>query len=152
MEPKKTIAGMDEHRLMLEKTRRLATTCVSMRFEGASILNGMKVGRLMALYDGMGPNWSHKVIAEIIEHLDLCFEPAAFLLDVQYRVNEDRNDESFHLCNLQFYHNCCLLAKSSYGWWRPRRYSLLKSAKALYDACEMYGMASWRNRGASTGC
>ena len=132
---------------LIAKARKLATYCVSHRFDGIQILKGMKLSQLSAMYDGIGPDWSGRVIAGIIEHIHDEFEPAAFLLDVQYRIESDRSDAAFHRCNHQFYDNCVRCAKASYGWWRPKRYRLIRSAKVLLDACEEHGMECWRNRG-----
>ena len=137
----------DGHRRLVDKARALGTFCVEHGFEGISVLAGMKVGYLTTIYDGIGPNWSFSVVAEIIDHISLDFEPAGFLLDVQYRTLDDRSEEAFHRCNLQFYHNCVKCAKAKHGWWSLARYRLIRSAKVLYEACEEHGLESWNRRG-----
>ena len=139
--------NMDEHRLFVDKARKLANYCVEHGFEGTEVLRGMKVSQLAGMYDGIGPNWSWHVLASIIDHVSYEFEPAAFLLDVQYKAEFDRSIDMFHLCNHQFYQNCVKCVKMNYGWWNPKRYSLVRSAKVLYDACEEHGIESWNSKG-----
>lgn len=136
-----------ERELFIEKAKKLASVCVKNNFDGIEVMVGLKVSQLCICYDGIGPEWSTGVIVGIIEHIDHFFEPAAFLLDVQYHAKEDRSVESFLLCNKQFFNNCAKLIKKEYGWWRPKRYRLLKSARILHNACNDHGLDSWLKRG-----
>lgn len=135
----------DEHnRLFLNKAKALALFCHNNGLAGAECLLGLKIRKLVEFYDGIGPNWSHGVLAKIIRHIDPVFEPAGFLQDIQYHIYPDRREKGFHDVNRMFLENCNRCIDMKYGWWRfLTRRRMRKSAKALFDACEEHGWSSW---------
>ena len=137
-----------ERKWFMQKARRLACFCYDNNFLGVECLYGLKMGRLAAFYNGIGPDWKWSVIVRIVEHLDLIFEPAAFIQDIQYRIAENRSASNFHKVNREFYENCLRCIELGTEWWRFfRRMRLRKSARVLYEESERHGMESWLKNG-----
>lgn len=137
-----------ERKLFADKAKRLAIYCYEHRLDGRECLQGVKVGMLHTFYNGIGPDFEWSVIVRIVDHMDLVFEPAAFIQDVQYHVAEDRSEENFHKVNRQFYDNCIKCAVHATSWWQLlKRHRLFKSAKVLFEECEKHGIDSWNKRG-----
>ena len=140
------------HVELVEAVKALANFAYSNRFSGAGILKGLKVSRIVGLYGTAGRDWLWGVLGNILdgEMLDAClpFAPAVLVLDLHYRIGEDRSDEAFHRCNAQFLANCVMCARMRHGWWSPRRYALVKTARKLRSELDEKGLDAWRSRGA----
>lgn len=135
-----------EHRWLVQKAKRLAAFCRDHRFIGWECMLGMKLSKLSAFYNGIGPDWDWNVIENIVKHIDPIFEPAAFVQDIQYRVAPDRSEGRFHQVNYEFYQNCLKCIELGNKWWQMlRKHRLRRSAKVLFDASEEYGFSNWQS-------
>lgn len=134
-----------EHKWFVQKAKRLAIFCHGHNFAGWQCLQGLKMRDLAIFYDGIGPDWDWSVVAKIAQHIDVIFEPAAFIQDIQYRVAEDRSEQNFHKVNYEFYQNCLKCIELKTRWWHfVKRHNLKKSAKILFEESEAHGIESWK--------
>ena len=140
------------HAELVEAVKALANFAYSSRFDGAELMKGLKVSRIVGLYGNAGAGWLWGVLGQVVDEgmLDACmpFMPAVLVLDLTYRIGDDRSDEAFHRCNAQFLANCVMCARMRHGWWSPRRYALVKTARKLRSELDEKGLAAWRSRGA----
>ena len=114
----------------------MAELCVKEVMKGSEMLRGLKVGHLLKLYSSLDGRWS--ILSELTEDLiDQDLRPAVFLHDVQLKMSSfPLTLERISCLNSSFLENCISHVKSTYGWWRPRRWLLLKKARELFSLCE----------------
>ena len=143
--------NFDEHNALVKYSRILGTYAQSNHLLGWNILNGIKVSRIVGIYGNGGEDWLWKMVEGVVGNLDRnecrVLAPAVFILDIHYRIMEDRSEESFHKCNSEFLSNCIKCARLAYGWWSLKRYSLVRMAKGLQAKMDEYGYVAWKNKG-----
>lgn len=125
-----------ERAALIRGLRRLAEACVKESMQGCEMLRTLKVGHLLKLYSSLDGRWS--ILSELTEDLiDQDLKPAVFLHDVQLKMSSSPLTlERISCLNSSFLKNCISHVKSTYGWWRPRRWRLLKKAEELFSLCE----------------
>ena len=141
----------DGHDALVNYSRLLGTYARTNNLLGWDILKGVKVSRIVGIYGNDGEGWLWKMVEGVVGNLDRSecrvFAPAVFILDIHYRIMEDRSEESFHKCNSEFLSNCIKCARLAHGWWSLKRYSLVKMAKDFYMKMDEDGYVAWQNKG-----
>ena len=145
-------ANFDGHNALVRHSRLLGTYAQSNRLIGWGILKGVKVGMIISMYGDDGDDWPWRMIEGVVGKVDrsecTAFAPAIFILDLHYRILEDRSEESFRKCNSEFLSNCVRCARLAHGWWSPKRYSLIRTAKGFRARMDECGYVAWQSRGA----
>ena len=143
--------NFDEHNVLVKYSRFLGTYAQTNHLLGWDILNGIKVSRIVGIYGNGGEDWLWRMIEGVVGRLDRSecrvLAPAIFILDIHYRIMEDRSEESFHKCNSEFLSNCIKCARLAHGWWSLKRYSLVRMAKGLQAKMDEDGYVAWKNKG-----
>ena len=141
----------DGHDALVNYSRLLGTYARTNNLLGWDILKGVKVSRIVGIYGNDGEDWLWKMVEGVVGRLDRnecrVLAPAIFILDIHYRIMEDRSEESFHKCNSDFLSNCIKCARLAHGWWSLKRYSLVKMAKDFYMKMDEDGYVAWKNKG-----
>ena len=141
----------DGHDALVNYSRLLGTYARTNNLLGWNILNGVKVSRIVGIYGNDGEGWLWKMVEGVVGNLDRSecsvLAPAIFILDIHYRIMEDRSEESFHKCNSEFLSNCIKCARLAHGWWSLKRYSLIRMAKGLQAKMDEDGYLAWKNKG-----
>ncbi len=144
----------DGHNALVNYSRLLGTYAQIHHFLGWEILKGVKVSRIVGIYGKSEGDWLWKLIESVVGKLDKneyrILAPAIFILDLHYRIMEERDEASFHKCNSEFLSNCIKCARLAHGWWSMKRYSLIRLAKSLYAKMDGDGYGAWQNRGDDT--
>ena len=145
-------ANFDGHNALVRHSRLLGTYAQTNRLTGWGILKGVKVSMIISMYGNDGDDWPWRMIEGVVGKVDrsecMTLAPAIFILDLHYRILEDRSEESFHKCNSEFLSNCVRCARLAHGWWSPKRYSLIRTAKGFRARMDEYGYVAWQSRGA----
>ena len=119
---------------------------------GWGILKGVKVSTIISMYGNDGEDWLWRMIEGVVGKVDrsecTALAPAIFILDLHYRILEDRSEESFRKCNSEFLSNCVRCAHLAHGWWSPKRYSLIRTAKGFRARMDECGYVAWQSKGA----
>jgi hypothetical protein len=143
--------NFDGHNALVNYSRRLGTYAQTNHFLGWDILNGVKVSRIVDIYGNYGGGWLWRMVEGVVGNLDRnecrALASAIFILDINYKILEDRSEESFHRCNSEFLSNCIKCARLAHGWWSPKRYSLIRTAKDFRVKMDEYGYVAWQNNG-----
>lgn len=143
--------NFDGHNSLVKYSRLLGTYAHANNFLGWSILKGVKVGRIVDIYGNVGDDWLWKMTEGVVGKMDKnecrVLAPAIFILDIHYRILEDRSEESFHRCNSEFLSNCVKCARLAHGWWNPKRYSIIRTAKDFHMKMDECGSVAWQNKG-----
>lgn len=141
----------DGHDALVNCSRLLGTYARTNNLLGWSILKGVKVSRIVGIYGNGGEGWLWKMVEGVVGKLDRnecrVLAPAIFILDIHYRIMEDRSEESFHKCNSEFLSNCIKCAHLAHGWWSLKRYSLVRMAKGFHMKMDEEGYVAWQNKG-----
>lgn len=141
----------DGHDALVDCSRLLGTYARTNNLLGWSILKGVKVSRIVGIYGNGGEGWLWKMVEGVVGKLDRnecrVLAPAIFILDIHYRIMEDRSEESFHKCNSEFLSNCIKCARLAHGWWSLKRYSLVRMAKGFHMKMDEDGYLAWQNHG-----
>ena len=145
-------ANFDGHNALVRHSRLLGTYAQTNRLIGWGILKGVKVSMIISMYGNDGDDWPWRMIEGVVGKVDrsecMTLAPAIFILDLHYRILEDRSEESFRKCNSEFLSNCVRCARLAHGWWSPKRYSLIRTAKGFRARMDEYGYVAWQSRGA----
>ena len=145
-------ANFDGHNALVRHSRLLGTYAQTNRLIGWGILKGVKVGMIISMYGNDGDDWLWRMIEGVVGKVDrsecTALAPAIFILDLHYRILEDRSEESFRKCNSEFLSNCVRCARLAHGWWSPKRYSLIRTAKGLRARMDECGYMMWQRKGA----
>lgn len=145
-------ANFDGHNALVRHSRLLGTCAQTSHLTGWDILKGVKVSMIISIYGNDGDDWPWRMIEGVVGKVDrsecMALAPAIFILDLHYRILEDRSEESFRKCNSEFLSNCVRCARLAHGWWSPKRYSLIRTAKGLRARMDEYGYVAWQSRGA----
>lgn len=141
----------DGHDSLVNYSRILGTCAQTNNLLGWSILEGVKVSRIISIYGNDSEDWLWKMIEGVVGKVDRnecrVFAPAIFILDIHYRILEDRSEESFRRCNSEFLSNCVKCACLAHGWWSLKRYSLIRTAKNFRMKIDEGGYLAWQNHG-----
>jgi len=144
----------DGHNALVNYSRLLGTYAQTNHFLGWDILKGVKVSRIVDIYGKTDGDWLWRMIEGVVGKLDRnecrVLAPAIFILDLHYRILEDRSEESFHKCNSEFLSNCIKCARLAHGWWSLKRYSLIRTAKDFRVKMDEDGYVAWQNKGVDT--
>lgn len=145
-------ANFDGHNALVRHSRLLGTYAQTNRLTGWGILKGVKVSTIISMYGNDGEDWLWRMIEGVVGKVDrsecTALAPAIFILDLHYRILEDRSEESFRKCNSEFLSNCVRCARLAHGWWSPKRYSLIRTAKGFRARMDKDGYVAWQSRGA----
>ena len=145
-------ANFDGHNALVRHSRLLGTYAQTNHLIGWGILKGVKVSMIISMYGNDGDDWPWRMIEGVVGKVDrgecMALAPAIFILDLHYRILEDRSEESFRKCNSEFLSNCVRCARLAHGWWSPKRYSLIRTAKGLRARMDEYGYVAWQSKGA----
>ena len=145
-------ANFDEHNALVRHSRLLGTYAQTNHLTGWGILKGVKVSMIISMYGDDGDDWPWRMIEGVVGKVDrgecMALAPAIFILDLHYRILEDRSEESFHKCNSEFLSNCIRCARLAHGWWSPKRYSLIRTAKGFRARMDKDGYVAWQSKGA----
>lgn len=143
--------NFDGYNSLVHHSRLLGTYAQTNQLLGWNILKGVKVSRIVGIYGNDGDDWLWRMIEGVVGKLDRSecrvFAPAIFILDINYRILEDRSEESFHRCNSEFLSNCIKCARLAHGWWSLKRYSLVRMAKGFHMKMDEDGYLAWQNHG-----
>ena len=143
----------DGHDALVNYSRLLGTYARTNNLLGWDILKSVKVSRIVGIYGNDGEGWLWKMVEGVVGRLDRgecsVLAPAIFILDLHYRIMEDRSEESFRKCNSEFLSNCIRCARLAHGWWSPKRYSLIRTAKGFRARMDEYGYVAWQSKGAA---
>jgi len=91
-------------------------------------------------YNGIGPDFLPPTVREKVTNYLSLFEPAALIHDVRNEFS-DGTQESFNSANVEFLHNCEILADAAFPWYSPARYLARRVAKILYRCVQ--GECGW---------
>ena len=145
-------ANFDEHNALVRHSRLLGTYAQTNKLIGWDILKGVKVSMIISIYGNDGEDWPWRMIEGVVGKVDrsecTALAPAIFILDLHYRILEDRSEESFRKCNSEFLSNCVRCARLAHGWWSPKRYSLIRTAKGFRARMDKDGYVAWQSKGA----
>ena len=145
-------ANFDGHNALVRHSRLLGTYAQTNHLTGWSILKGVKVSMIISMYGDDGDDWPWRMIEGVVGKVDrsecTALAPAIFILDLHYRILEDRSEESFRKCNSEFLSNCVRCARLAHGWWSPKRYSLIRTAKGFRARMDKDGYVAWQSKGA----
>lgn len=145
-------ANFDGHNALVRHSRLLGNYAQTNHLIGWGILKGVKVSMIISIYGNDGDDWPWRMIEGVVGKVDrsecMALAPAIFILDLHYRILEDRSEESFHRCNSEFLSNCVRCARLAHGWWSPKRYSLIRTAKGFRARMDEYGYVAWQSKGA----
>ena len=141
----------DGHDALVNYSRLLGTYARTNNLLGWDILKGVKVSRIVGIYGNDGEGWLWRMVEGVVGKVDRnecsVLAPAIFILDIHYRIMEDRSEESFHKCNSEFLSNCIKCAHLAHGWWSLKRYSLIRMAKGFHMKMDEDGYVAWKNKG-----
>lgn len=143
--------NIERHNALVGSARNFATFCDSNKFEGANILQGLKVSKIVYLYEqSEGGNWLWGMLESMCGKISReklrVFLPAIFLLNIQYNFQENRSEETMHKCNEQFLNNCILCSKKRYGIIGIARYVSIRRAKKLFLSIEENCKSFWESK------
>ena len=145
-------ANFDGHNALVRHSRLLGTCAQTNKLIGWSILKGVKVSMIISIYGNDGDDWLWRMIEGVVGKVDrsecMALAPAVFILDLHYRILDDRSEESFRKCNSEFLSNCVRCARLAHGWWSPKRYSLIRTAKGFRARMDKDGYVAWQSKGA----
>ena len=145
-------ANFDGHNALVRHSRLLGTYAQTNKLIGWGILKGVKVSMIISMYGNDGDDWPWRMIEGVVGKVDrsecTALAPAIFILDLHYRILEDRSEESFRKCNSEFLSNCIRCARLAHGWWSPKRYSLIRTAKGFRARMDKDGYVAWQSKGA----
>ena len=145
-------ANFDGHNALVRHSRLLGTYAQTNKLIGWDILKGVKISMIISMYGNDDDDWSWRMIEGVVGKVDrsecMALAPAIFILDLHYRILEDRSEESFRKCNSEFLSNCVRCARLAHGWWSPKRYSLIRTAKGFRARLDEYGYVAWQSKGA----
>ncbi len=119
----------------------LYKTAVMVGLDGVDFLAGFGAAELAREYNGIGPEWAGEHVRDLVTGKLAVFEPAALIHDLR-NSRSDGTRAAFHYANGEFLLNCLKLAKQAYPWWRPRRYTAIAAANAMFDFVE--GPGGWK--------
>lgn len=136
------------HTSLVRQARNFGMYGYKHKFEGIEICKGVKVSHFINLFASKGGSWLWAMVESIIGAVDRdkrsVFDPAVFLLNMQYRLQSDKSEAMFHKCNQQFLANCVKCAKLEYSFVNPKRYASIKFAKELFEKLESTESPYWR--------
>ena len=137
-----------DHDALIKQARLFGNYCHANKFEGIGICKGVKVSHFVNLFASNGGSWLWAMVESIIGAVDSdkrsVFDPAVFLLNMQYCLQSDKSEAMFHKCNQQFLANCVKCAKLKYSFVNPKRYASIKFAKELFEKLENTESPYWR--------
>lgn len=125
----------------LELVYGLIAECYEYELDGRIVLKNFTSDELVAIYNGTGPEWMSEKARKVLDTLSKDLLPAVLIHDVEFHIGGSRTN--FYFVNERLRHNCIVLAKSKYGWWRPRRYRLLAQANLFADLCQACGKLAY---------
>lgn len=143
--------SIEKHNSLVNSARLLATFCDVNKFEGVDILHGLKVSKIIHLYEqSVDGNWLWGMFESMCGKINRkklnVFLPAIFLLNIQYNFQEDRSEEMMRQCNEQFLRNCILCSKKCYGAIGLARYFSIRLAKKLFSVIEENCKCVWAGK------
>ena len=145
-------ANFDGHNALVRHSRLLGTYAQTSHLTGWSILKGVKVSMIISIYGNDGDDWPWRMIEGVVGKVDrsecMALVAASLILVLHYRILEDRSVESCRKCNSEFLSNCVRCARLAHGWWSPKRYSLIRTAKGFRARMDKDGYVAWQSRGA----
>ena len=137
----------ENHNLLINQARTLGTYCHKHKFKGIEVMKGVKVSCITKLYGECGSNWLWRIIESIIPDFSKTdfrdFDPAVFLLDMQYNLQKDRSESAMRKVNGQFLENCIVCVKQRHGFFSPKRYKEIKMARELHEKLEANSLDFW---------
>ncbi len=124
------------------KINDLVRKASELNLEGAALLGEFTVLELTDIANGIGASWMPEWSRALVTGLHPSLEAAALIHDLHYHAGGD--PEARRLVDKSFLRNCGISARSAYGWWDPRRYAALRSAKRFYRLLRLFGGMAWR--------
>lgn len=142
----------DGRSILVDSARTIGTFGYVHHLNGSDILHGLKVSRIVGLYGKGGSKWLWRIFDGVVGDFgdlskDRIFEPALLILDLRYRILEDRTEVAFHQTNDDFLSNCIRCVRFRHGFLNPRRYLSIRRAKILHGLFESNGFGFWQGNG-----
>lgn len=109
---------------------------------GLEIRSDVPIDKVVKIYNGTGPevfpDWARKVLDLIYKDL----QPAVCGHDLDYYYGKGTRAD-FYAANERLERNGIICAKAKFGWWRLKRYILIRRAKLAAEACDMFGWSAY---------
>lgn len=118
----------------LKKMRRLADEC---NLVGKMFLNTLDE-IVLRVCNGIGPSWFPGKLRQTIDALHPSLHVVAAIHDLWYYYGKG-NEDDFHAANEAFADNGIAVAKHLFGWYNPRRYLVMMSARRFARLCDIGG-------------
>lgn len=127
----------------IDEINRLKRLCEEYGLEGREILAKHTDEELARLFNGIGPEAFPGWLRVALDSLHPSLAPVAFIHDVEWSES-DGTRETFAESNARFRRNGIKVACAAFGWWRPRRYKVMKGCgevRAHLSAFRLVGVA-----------
>lgn len=116
--------------------------CIEMELEGSGRLYKYSEEQLATLYDFSNPELIPEWLDDVKDSADFSLAAPFLIHDLEW-IEADGSMKAFTASNDRLRRNCIKVAKKLYGWYDPRRYSLIFHAIIISSACQMLGFKSW---------
>ena len=113
-----------------------------LRLNGWYLVMSVPFNRLLAAYNGTGPEFLPERIRAKLDKIAEPFLPAVMVHDIDFTFS-DGTVESFNRANDRLLENCVKCALDAHPWHSWRRYALFAKAFAIYRACCKFGWKAW---------
>ena len=135
---------MKKHTYKLDQLVKLRKLALDIGLDNAEILNNFNLSELQGMANGIGsenmPSW----MRGFVSLLNPTLESVAFIHDVEWSL-PDKNKSHFKKTNKRFRDNGYKCAKYFHGWWNPRRYMVMRTAKVFAKICQMFGWRAYKS-------
>lgn len=107
----------------------------------AEVLSMYTVDEIDREFNGVGPDRWPAELRDILSWLLQDVQEAILVHDMDYCMGGTESE--YHESNEVLGWNVRRLARKKYGWWRPRRWFLVKLSYKMAELTDRYGWEGW---------
>ena len=124
--------------MTIEEAKKLYAEATCLGLSGAELLADFDA--VCRECNGIGAEWMGKFLRGLVTSLNPSLNPVAAIHDRRYTVCRTAKQQKE--ADDEFLENGKKAAKQ-YGWWRPRRYIVLRNTNVFYAALRLAGHKAW---------
>lgn len=124
--------------MTLADAENLYAEALKLQLSGAELLADLE--GVCRECNGIGAEWMGGFLRGLVTALNPTLNPVAAIHDRRYAVCKSAEEQKF--ADDEFRENG-RKAAYRYGWWRPRRYVVLRNTNVFYAALRVAGHKAW---------
>ena len=139
-----TYNQVDAQAFELPSVMELKESAIHYKLEHADVLLEYDDDTIYSEFNGVGPDRWSPALRNVLTWILRDVLEGVLVHDLDYHKGGD--EQAFHESNRALGKNTRKLARKKYGWWRPRRWFLVKLSYKLTEWTDRYGWEGWNKK------